>query len=455
LRGGRRYRLLRGIVSLLVLRYLAEGEECGYGLRRRISGVLGEALPPGYIYVILKSLRGRGLLDAREGSRNGRRVVYYRITDSGMDFLLRHRGAVEAGRRAIEELTRFLEGRGGESARGYRDRRQTYWRRGARCAVPAGSPGRCAICGRPAAVRVPYANASFCEEHYPQWLERRIRRVADRYGMLDGVRRVAVAVSGGKDSVSLLHALAGLRGDYGFEIVGIHLDLGIGDYSRASAEAARRNFEMLGVEGRIVDLRARYGFSVPEAVRAVRRPACSTCGVVKRYALEEAAEDAGADALATGHNLDDAAQFVMMGYQSGDLEGLARLRPVIPAGRHYGVRSVKPLFLIYERDLAEYARIRGLPVAGAECPLRDRTSQGFIRRKLLEIEEGMPGFMLRLVQEFADGVQPALAERYLREEDVGTCRICGRPTSKGREICSFCAIRARALGTGAAPGATG
>jgi DNA-binding PadR family transcriptional regulator len=118
LRGGRRYRLLRGIVSLLVLRYLAEGEECGYGLRRRISGVLGEALPPGYIYVILKSLRGRGLLDAREGSRNGRRVVYYRITDSGMDFLLRHRGAVEAGRRAIEELTRFLEGRGGESARG-------------------------------------------------------------------------------------------------------------------------------------------------------------------------------------------------------------------------------------------------------------------------------------------------------------------------------------------------
>jgi len=317
-----------------------------------------------------------------------------------------------------------------------------------------GSPGRCKICGMPAAVKVPYANASFCEEHYPRWLERRIERSTARYGMFEGVRRVAVAVSGGKDSVALLHALARLSEGAGFEVVGIHLDLGIGEFSRSSAEAARRNFEILGIEGRIVDLRAKYGFSIPEAVRAARRPACSTCGAVKRYALEEAAEDAGADAMATGHNLDDVAQFVMMGYQSGDLEGLARLRPVVPAGR-YGVRSVKPLFLVYERDLREYVRIRGLPIASAGCPLKDRTSQGVIRGKLLEIEEEMPGFMLRLVQEFADGVQPALAERYLREEEVGTCGTCGRPTSKGREICSFCAIRERALGMGVAPGATG
>ncbi|MGC9189412.1 MAG: PadR family transcriptional regulator [Conexivisphaera sp.] len=110
LRGrGRKYRLLRGIVSLLILRYLMEDEQCGYGLRKRISGILGETLPPGYIYVMLKTLRKRGLVEAREGSRNGRRIVYYTITEKGREFLLNHRGAIEAGRRAIDELTNFMD----------------------------------------------------------------------------------------------------------------------------------------------------------------------------------------------------------------------------------------------------------------------------------------------------------------------------------------------------------
>ncbi|MGC8773097.1 MAG: ATP-binding protein [Conexivisphaera sp.] len=310
---------------------------------------------------------------------------------------------------------------------------------------PGRSVGRCRICGRPGAIRIPYANAWFCEEHFPEWLERRIRRISEKYGMFEGSRRVAVAVSGGKDSVALLHALKGVGDDAGFEVVGVHLDLGIGDFSRASAEAARRNAEMLGIEGVIVDLRKRYGFTIPEAVRSIRRPACSTCGLVKRYALVEAAEEVGADTLATGHNLDDMAQFVAMGYQSGDVEGLARLRPVIPAGR-YAVRSVKPLFLVYERETAEYVRMRGLPIASTRCPLKDATSGGVVREKMLEVEDAMPGFMLRLVQEFADSIQPALADRYLHEEEVGRCRICGRPTSRDREICSFCAIRARTTG---------
>ncbi len=105
----RKYRLLRGIVSLLILRYLMEGEECGYGLRKRISEVLGEALPPGYIYVMLKALRRRGLVDSREGSKKGRRIVYYTATERGRKFLLDHRVAVEAGRRALEELMNFMD----------------------------------------------------------------------------------------------------------------------------------------------------------------------------------------------------------------------------------------------------------------------------------------------------------------------------------------------------------
>ncbi len=309
----------------------------------------------------------------------------------------------------------------------------------------AKAAGRCRICGRPGAVRAPHANAWFCEEHFPAWVERRVRRTAKKYRMFEGSRAVAVAVSGGKDSVALLHVLKGIGDEEGFEVIGVHLNLGIGDFSRASEEAARRNMEMLGVRGVIVDVKGRYGFSVPEAVRSSRRPACSTCGIVKRYALVEAAEDVGADTLATGHNLDDMAQFVLMGYQSGDVGGLSRLRPVVPA-THYSLRSVKPLFLVYEWETEEYVRMRGLPVASVRCPLKDVTSGGLLRERLCEMEGDMPGFMMRLVQSFVDRIQPALADRYLEQEEVGRCRICGRPTLRGRELCSFCALRARALG---------
>jgi tRNA(Ile)-lysidine synthase TilS/MesJ len=132
---------------------------------------------------------------------------------------------------------------------------------------------RCRVCGGEAVVRLEYANLRLCGKHFVEFFERRVLRTVERYGMLREGQRVAVAVSGGKDSVSLLHALWKLRERLGVELVGVTIDLGIRGYSEEYVGVALENFEQLGVPYRVVRL-ADYGFTIDDAAERLRRPVC-------------------------------------------------------------------------------------------------------------------------------------------------------------------------------------
>lgn len=306
---------------------------------------------------------------------------------------------------------------------------------------------KCSKCDNKAIIKIPYANLALCKEHFNEYLEKRFERVVEKYKMLEGSERVGVAVSGGKDSTTLLHLMYKLSKKMGFEVFGINIDLGIDmgkKYSSKSTEFAVKNFEMLGIKYHVVRIKEKYGFTIDEAKIKVRRPVCSTCGLVKRYTLNEIAEEEGLDTIATGHNLNDMAQFVMSGYFSGDVMDLARLKPVSPPEKGYKVKKIKPLFLTYEKEILTYAIINNIPFIYDSCPHTFRVggaTQDRIRRKLEELEDETPGFMLMLVQNFTDKIQPALEKEYVKEEEIGRCKICGRPTTKDRDICSFCSIR--------------
>ncbi|MGC9106121.1 MAG: ATP-binding protein [Thermoprotei archaeon] len=310
---------------------------------------------------------------------------------------------------------------------------------------------KCSKCDKQAVIRIPYANLYLCQDHLNEWIESRVERTMKKYNMLHNVKRVAVAVSGGKDSTSLLHVMHRLSQRLGFEVIGVTIDLGIDAgtrYSSKSVEMAVKNFEMLKVPYRVVNLKREYGFTIEDAKRGIRRPVCSSCGLAKRYVLSVVAEEEKADALATGHNLNDVAQFVMTGYYSGDVENLARLEPVSPP-KFYSHYKVKPFFLTYEKEIMTFALVNRIPFIVESCPFSWRVggaTQEAVRRKLEELEEAVPGFMLRLVESFADKIRGPLAREYIKEEEVSRCKICGRPTTKGREICSFCAMRMKLTG---------
>ncbi|BBG24351.1 TIGR00269 family protein [Sulfuracidifex tepidarius] len=304
----------------------------------------------------------------------------------------------------------------------------------------------CSKCNGEAVIRIAHANLSLCSVHFIEWLEERVERTVEKYKMLEGTKRLGIAVSGGKDSTTLLHVMKKIADKKGIEILGINVDLGIDQgklYSSKSTEMALKNFEMLGIKYRIVNLEREYGFSIDEAKRGIHRPVCSTCGLSKRYITNWVALEEGLDTVATGHNVNDNAQFIMMGYLTGDVSNLSRLRSVAPSENGL-IKKIKPLFLTYEKETLTYALLKKIPFILDSCPNTFRVggrTQDSIRRNLEEMEDKVPGYMLNLVESFERKIRPALEEKYLKKEEVGKCKICGMPTSKDRDICSFCAVR--------------
>ncbi len=307
----------------------------------------------------------------------------------------------------------------------------------------------CTYCNSEAITRVPERGVKLCRDHFVQFFETEIENVVERYQMLQGVRRLLIAVSGGKDSVALLHVLRKISERRGIDLVGATIDLGIEGYSEHCVEISRRHYERLGVPYLIVKLED-YGFTIDKAKKYEKsvRPVCSVCGLVKRYLLNKVALELNCDAIATGHNLVDVAQYMVANFLSGSLDALLKLRPVT-RGEDLLVTRVRPFFFMHERYIELYVNILGLEYVSERCPYsmrgakgRDMPFQEYLRTVLLELDLRYPGTLYRSVHSFVRNVLPVLERLSVRrEERVGRCAICGMPTQEEGRVCAFCKIR--------------
>ncbi|MEZ5239813.1 MAG: tRNA(Ile)-lysidine synthetase [Microthrixaceae bacterium] len=297
---------------------------------------------------------------------------------------------------------------------------------------------KCTVCRGPASIDLPRHNANFCAEHLVEFCREQVRRAIDEFEMLDAGARVLVAVSGGKDSLALWDILDHL----GYDVTGLYVGLGIGDYSDVSGDYARRFALDRRAELVEVDLRREHGYDIPGAAERTRRTPCSACGLSKRHVFDQQALAGGYDAVATGHNLDDEAAVLFGNVLRWQLDYLARQRPVLPA-RDGLPRKVKPLVRLTERETAAYCIVSGIDYQVEECPMSAGNKHIGYKEALNEIEVRSPGskadfylsFQRRAIELF-----DAVGER--GREALGTCTRCGTP-SPG-EICAFCRLEATA-----------
>jgi len=305
---------------------------------------------------------------------------------------------------------------------------------------------KCRFCGREAEVFVRQANLPLCEEHFLAWFERRVERTIKRYKLILPGERVLVAVSGGKDSSALLCVLKVLSDRMGFEVAALTLDLGItaNFYSAASVKAASEVAKGLGVEHYVVSIKERYGFTLDEAVGVDRRPPCSLCGLIKRYALTDVARELGFDALATGHTLDDMARFLLACYMSAALSELVRLTPISPSELPGVPKRVKPFYESFEEHIKLYADLKGLPYLADGCPYAATAPSDRLRTFLDQVEHESPGTKHAMVRGYVKHIRPALAA-YLADKlpPARPCSLCGMPSSG--QVCAFCRLREKVL----------
>jgi uncharacterized protein (TIGR00269 family) len=292
-------------------------------------------------------------------------------------------------------------------------------------------------CGAPSVHFARYSGEHLCDAHFRESVERRVRRELRQQGPFKGGETIAVALSGGKDSVVMLRLLHETLGSNPrVKLVAVTVDEGIEGYRPPSLDVARRHCEELGVEHVVLSYQEMAGVTMDAVVASPLRvhAPCAYCGVLRRRNLNEAASRVGATHLAMGHNLDDYAQTVLMNHLKGDVERLARMGPHVAGRVQPGlVPRILPLRMIPEKEVALYAILRGFAFHDGECPYSLDATRGRYRDLLLDLEEKEPGTRHALVAGH-DKLAPLLKS----STPLRACAACGEPTSGER--CRACAL---------------
>jgi cytoplasmic tRNA 2-thiolation protein 1 len=255
--------------------------------------------------------------------------------------------------------------------------------------------------------------------------------------MLQHGDRVAVAVSGGKDSLSLLYILKIILGaNHRTLPIAITVDEGIKDYRDESLEIVNQFCANLGVENKIVSYKELFGHDMDSAI--LERPSnklssCSICGTFRRRAIDIAAEEVGANVVATGHNLDDQIQTFMINMMSGDVMRIGWTSPQ-SVGKKFHTRKIKPFCEIYEQEIVFYALLRDIPFQTEHCPYMNESIRTQIREFVNTLERERPGIKYNLYNSVSK------ISNYLNtfphNFDSKKCATCGKLATS--EICSVC-----------------
>ena len=300
----------------------------------------------------------------------------------------------------------------------------------------------CSKCKKPAVTYVRYNGTHLCKNHFIEYFNRRVKKDIKKQGKTENKSKIAVAVSGGKDSTVTLHIIYDIFSKRAnIELYCITVDEGIKGYRDKSLKFIKRNCDKLGIEYHVISFKDTIGITMDEiASKKDTIGECSYCGVFRRLCLNKKSKELGIKKLVTGHNLDDMAQSILMNFVNGDLQKLARLGPhkKIQPGL---VPRMMPLRTIPEKEVTLYAFLNNIEFHDAECPYSTRALRGMFRDIIDDIEFRRPGTRHSILNSY-DGIKDMLIEKY-PPTDLNKCKKCGEPTSQ--KLCKACILKNRIL----------
>ncbi len=214
-----------------------------------------------------------------------------------------------------------------------------------------------------------------------------MRRCIDDYDMISDGDRIAVGVSGGKDSVVLLQLLAGLRAYFNksFELAAVTIDMGLGmDYSLIEELCKQIDVPFHIVKTEIAPIIFEH--------RKEKNP-CSMCAKMRRGALNQAILDLGYHKLALGHHYDDAVETFVMSLL---FEGrISCFQPVTDLDRT-GIVQIRPMLYIHERTVDNFAKRMELPIIENRCPVDKTTKREEVKQLIYNLSQTYPDLKERI-----------------------------------------------------------
>ncbi len=298
---------------------------------------------------------------------------------------------------------------------------------------------KCSFCNRKSVYFRSNEGHHYCDRHFTRNIEKRVKRTLGEYNLIEKGDRVAVALSGGKDSSNTLFILNKIfKNNPHVDLFAITLDEGIHGYRDKTLKNAKKFCKQLEIEHHIFSFKKEFGITVDQLAKKMKSGFCGSCGVLRRYLLNKKARELKATKLATGHNLDDECQSILMNVLKGDLLRFARLGPIPRLASHPKfVTRIKPLIMIPESESKLYATLNKIPAYFDKCrysfddPLRGET-RDFLNR----VEKSSPGIKYSLLKS-AYRIVPFIKTRF-KTGKIGSCKKCGEPTSQ--DVCKVCVL---------------
>lgn len=217
-----------------------------------------------------------------------------------------------------------------------------------------------------------------------------LRKAIQQYNMIQDGDRIAVGISGGKDSMILLNGLALLKKFIGidYEIIGLTIDPAFngvkGDYSAVSAFCAEK-----GIEYHIIPTQ------IGEIVFDVRneKSPCSLCARMRRGALHNSATELNCNKIALGHNYDDTVETFIMNLFT---EGRIGCYSPVTLLDDKNLTVIRPLVLAPEKEIRRTAKRIAVPVVKSACPADGHTNRQKTKDFIAEMERSNHGFKGRI-----------------------------------------------------------
>ncbi len=277
-----------------------------------------------------------------------------------------------------------------------------------------------------------------CKDCFIESIEKKVIKTVRKERLLDKGDKVLVALSGGKDSVTALQILNSFREMNIIDICAVTVDEGIDNYRQDGVDIAIRHAKRLGIEHKVVSLKDSYGITLDEIMQKPNhKGSCSYCGVFRRTIINKAAREMGATKIATGHNLDDEVQAIMMNYLEGNTDNLTKLGAKTESKAEEFTVKIKPLREIPEREIGLYVVAKELEVHFASCPYAQQSFRGEVSEVINKLNESHPTIKYSTLRGY-DKIKNALKDDFKKDYSHGRCVKCGEPAAN--KLCKACSF---------------
>lgn len=298
---------------------------------------------------------------------------------------------------------------------------------------------RCTKCGNEKVIiKKEQSGQYLCKDCFIESIEKKVIKTVKKEKLLDKGDKVLVALSGGKDSVTLLNILDSFRQRHIIDICAVTVDEGIANYRQDGVDIATRHAERLGIEHRVVSLKKEYGISLDEIMQKEnRKGSCTYCGVFRRTIINKAAREMGATKIATGHNLDDEVQAIMMNYLEGNTDNLTKLGAKTESEAEEFTPKIKPLREIPEREIGLYVVAKELEVHFDSCPYAQQSFRREVGEIINQLNEKHPTIKYSTLRGY-DKIKKVLKKDFSKDYPEGRCEKCGEPSAN--RLCKACSF---------------